>query len=167
MLVDEMMQGNREWSIQLININILQYKTINLKILQRHVLAKNVFNPSIEVLYPFVSLDVRMQYNGTSQTREMKVKVSNVTRWKNQDVPRLEFDHQSQLIKNNLTIFPVSKWNDNTKKVISPVTMSISGDTEVDDNSSKGVADGKITKAEISTVGLDLLICFRHIPLHL
>jgi hypothetical protein len=97
----------------------------------------------------------------------MKVKVSNVTRWKNQDVPRLEFDHQSQLIKNNLTIFPVSKWNDNTKKFVNPVTMGISGDTEVDDNSSKGVADWKITKAETSAVGLNLLVFPRHVLQHL
>jgi hypothetical protein len=87
----------------------------------------------------------------------MKVKVSNV--------PRLEFDHQSQLIKNNLTIFPVSKWNDNTKKFVNPVTMGISGDTEVDDNSR--VADWKITKAETSAVGLNLLVFPRHVLQHL
>jgi hypothetical protein len=49
--------------------------------------------------------------------------VSTVHRRENQDIPRLEFDHQSQFIENNLPTFPVTKGDDNTKKFVSPVMM--------------------------------------------
>ena len=84
--------------------------------------------------------------------------MGNVARWKYQNVPRLEFDHQTQFIEDKLTTFPIPKRNHYTKQFVNPITVSIAGYTKVDDHSSKGVADRKITKTETTTVDLNLLI---------
>jgi hypothetical protein len=123
--------------------------------------------PSIETFNPVVSLFVRMQNNRTSQTRVMKIKVSDVARWKNHNIPRLQLDHQSQFKEAELTTIPNPKWNDNTKKLVTPVTMAICGDTEINDYTSKGPCLQVFIQAEAVAVDLNVVKFLWNLMFHL
>ena len=127
----------------------------------------DVWLPSIEILDPLITLDVRMQNKRTSQAREMKVKVSDFARRKYQDVPRLKLDYQAQFIENNLTALPMTKRHDGAEEFVDPVPMCISGDAQVDDQSSKWIRDWYVRKPETLAVRLYFLVLLRKVVLHL
>ena len=123
-----------------------------------NIMPLNVLPPSIEILSPLITLNVRMQNKRTPQTSEMKVEVSDFARWKDQDIPRVHLDHQAQLMQHNLPTFPLAKGHNSTEKLVDPVSMSICGAAQVDDHASKGVGDGLVPKAERIAVLLNVLV---------
>ena len=97
--------------------------------------------PTIVVVHPIAPLTISVQNNGTTHTRKMTIEVGDAVGWIDNPMTRLELHHQSQFMKNNLTLLPFSKGYHKTKGIICLVTMRISGNTEINDHTREGSGD--------------------------
>ena len=98
--------------------------------------------PAVAILHPIVSLAIRVQHQGTSNSRVMEVEMRNVARRKNQDVAWPQCDDKSQFMQTYLPPFPLSERQHQANSLVVDVTVASGGNADVDDDARKWKSRG-------------------------
>jgi hypothetical protein len=79
-----------------------------------------------------------MEYQRPSNTSEVKVKVSEFGRGKGKNISWVKLDDNTQLMDHNLPSFIITKRQDDTYPAVTVVSVSCSGDRDVDNKPREG-----------------------------
>lgn len=79
-----------------------------------------------------------MEYHRPPDTSEVKVEVSKFARGKGQDISRVKLDDDAQLMNHKLPSFPITKGHDDAYSAVIVVSVSCSGDRDVDNKPREG-----------------------------
>src|SRR6266478_788419 len=96
--------------------------------------------PTIPVQFPSLCILVRVHHNGSSDTFEGHVEVSQLEGREYEHISFLKIHYCSCFQQHQFCILKFPKGDDHTYNIISTVPMSLSGNQQIDNTTRKGMS---------------------------